>query len=160
MADYVEVYMQFWSCFKAWLKQTFFDMKDFNCNYNLIYPTFFRWSFQLFNFIFASKPPSVSFQSHPQDTLRVRLQAKWTIRFFRLKFARKMDLSLEFQKTNVGIRISILEIAFFLIFKQNRQLWLFRSKFAQKWVLRSKFQKLKSGFGISTSKKKCVPISS
>ena len=133
MADYVEVYMQFWSCFKAWLKQTFFDMKDFNCNYNLIYPTFFRWSFQLFNFIFASKPPSVSFQ---------------------------MDLSLEFQKTNVGIRISILEIAFFLIFKQNRQLWLFRSKFAQKWVLRSKFQKLKSGFGISTSKKKCVPISS
>ena len=46
MAHYVEVYMQFWSCFKVWLKQNFFDMKDFNCNYNLIHPTFFRWLFQ------------------------------------------------------------------------------------------------------------------
>ena len=40
-AHYVEVYMQFWSCFKVWMKQRFFDMKDFNCNYNLIYLTFF-----------------------------------------------------------------------------------------------------------------------
>ena len=32
------------------------------------------------------------------------------------------DLSLEFHKTNVGIRISILEILCALIFKQNEQL--------------------------------------
>ena len=33
---------EFRSCFKVSLKQNFIDMKDFNCNYNLIYPTFFR----------------------------------------------------------------------------------------------------------------------
>ena len=43
---YVEVYMQCWSCFKVWLRQNFFDMKDFNCNYSLIYPLFFRWLLQ------------------------------------------------------------------------------------------------------------------
>ena len=43
MAHYVEVYMQFWSCFKVWLKRIFFYMKDFTCNYNLIHPTFFHW---------------------------------------------------------------------------------------------------------------------
>ena len=32
------------------------------------------------------------------------------IQFFRLKFAQKMDLGLEFQKTNLRIRIKILEI--------------------------------------------------
>ena len=42
MAHYVEVYMQSSSCFKVWLKQKLFDMKGFNYNYNLIYPTFFR----------------------------------------------------------------------------------------------------------------------
>ena len=26
-----------------WLKQNFFDKKDFDCNYGLIYPTFFCW---------------------------------------------------------------------------------------------------------------------
>ena len=35
-------YMQFGSCFKVWLKQNNFDMKDFNCSCNLIYQTFFR----------------------------------------------------------------------------------------------------------------------
>ena len=43
MAHCVEVYMQFWSCFKVWLKRIFFYMKDFTCNYNLIHPTFFHW---------------------------------------------------------------------------------------------------------------------
>ena len=33
---YVEVYMQCLSSFKVWLRQNFFDMKDFNCNYSLI----------------------------------------------------------------------------------------------------------------------------
>ena len=58
----------------------------------------------------------------------------------------------------VGIRISIPEIPFVPIFRQNGQLWLFQPKFAQKWILRSKFQKYKSGFGISTSKIPYEPI--
>ena len=70
----------------------------------------------------------------------------------------KMDLGLEIQKTNVAIRISILEIICMPIFRQNRQLWLFRPKFAQKWILGLEFQKSKSGFDISTSKIPCVPI--
>ena len=65
---------------------------------------------QLIIFIFSSKPCSVFFQSHPQDTLCTSFQAKWRIQFFRLNFVQKMDLGLEFQKTNLRIRISILQI--------------------------------------------------
>ena len=39
--SYVEVYVQSWSCFKVWLKQDFFDKKDFDFNNDPIYPTFF-----------------------------------------------------------------------------------------------------------------------
>ena len=45
-----------------------------------------------------------------------------------------MDLGFEIQKTNVGIRMSILKILSIPIFKQNEQLWLFWLKFAQKWI--------------------------
>ena len=62
------------------------------------------------------------------------------------KFAQKIDLGLEIQKTNVGIKISILEISCVEIFRQNGQLWLFRHKFAQKWILGSEFQKSKCRF--------------
>ena len=65
---------------------------------------------QLFIFIFSSKPCSVCLQSHPQDTLCTSFQAKWRIQVFWLKFVQKMDLGLEFQKTNLRIRISILKI--------------------------------------------------
>ena len=51
----------------------------------------------------------------------------------------KMDLGLQIQKTNVGIRISILELPCVLISRQNGQLWLFRPSwsFISKipWVL-------------------------
>ena len=70
----------------------------------------------------------------------------------------KRKLRFEIQKTNVGIRISILEIPCVPIFRQNGQLWVFGPKFAQKWILGSKFQKSKSGFGINTSNIPCVPI--
>ena len=43
----------------------------------------------------------------------------------------------------------MLEIPCVLIFRQNRQLWVFGFKFAHKWILGSTFQKSKSGFGIS-----------
>ena len=61
-------------------------------------------------FIFSSKPGSIFLQSHPQDTLCTSFQAKWRIQIFWLKFVQKMDLGLEFQKTDLRIRISILRI--------------------------------------------------
>ena len=36
-----------------------------------------------------------------------------------------MNLGLEIQKTNVGIRISMLEILYMPIFRQNEQPWFF-----------------------------------
>ena len=62
---------------------------------------------QLFIFIFASKPCSVLLQSH---TLCTSFQEKGRIQLSRLKFAQIMDLGLDFQKTNLRLRISILEI--------------------------------------------------
>ena len=53
-----------------------------------------------------------------------------------------MELELEIQKTNVEIRISIVEIPWVPIFRQNRHFLLFRPKFAQKLILESEFQKL------------------
>ena len=70
----------------------------------------------------------------------------------------KRKLGFEIQKTNVGIRISILEIPCVPIFRQNGQLWIFGPKFAQKWILGSKFQKSKSGFGINSPNISCVTI--
>ena len=70
----------------------------------------------------------------------------------------KRKLGFEIQKTNVGIRISILEIPCVPIFRQNGQLWIFGPKFAQKWILRSEFQKSNSGFGIYAYNILCVPI--
>ena len=64
----------------------------------------------IIHFIFSSKLCSVFLQSHPQDTLCTSFQAKWRIQIFRLKFVQKFDLGLEFQKSNLRIRISILKI--------------------------------------------------
>ena len=70
----------------------------------------------------------------------------------------KRKRGFEIQKTNVKIRISILEIPCVPIFRQNGQLWVFGPICAPKWILGSEFQKSKSGFGIYTSKISCVPI--
>ena len=67
-------------------------------------------------------------------------------------------LGFEIKNTNVGIRISILNISCVPIFRQNRQLCVFGPKFAQKWILGPEFHKSKSRFGISTYKIPCVPI--
>ena len=69
-----------------------------------------------------------------------------------------MDLGLETQKANVGVRISILEILWVPIFGQNGKLRLFRSKFSQKWIFRLEFQTAMSRFGISASKVPYVPL--
>ena len=58
---------------------------------------------QLFIFIFSPKPCLVFLQLHPQDTLCTSFQAKRKLQGFQLEFVRKMDLSLEFQKTNLRI---------------------------------------------------------
>ena len=58
------------------------------------------------------------------------------------KFAQKVILEFEFQKINVGIRISILDIPCMTIFRQNRQLWLFEPEFAQNGFWSWKFKNL------------------
>ena len=68
-----------------------------------------------------------------------------------------MNLGLEIQKTNVGIKISTLEMQCVLIFRQNVHFLLFLPKFVQKSILVLEFQKFKSGFGISTSMIPCMP---
>ena len=59
---------------------------------------------------------------HPQDTLCANFWSKWTTLTFSTKICPKMDLGFEIYKTNVGIRISILEMPCVL----------FLPKFAQK----------------------------
>ena len=88
----------------------------------------------------------------------VNFQSKQTTLTFLAQICPKRKLGFEIQKTNVGIRISILEIPCVPIFRQNGQLWIFGPKFAQKWILGSEFQKSKSGFRINTSNIPCVPI--
>ena len=61
-------------------------------------------------------------------------QAKQKALTFSAQICPTMDIGLETQKTNVGIRINILEILYMPIFRQNEQLWLFRPNFAQKWI--------------------------
>ena len=87
-----------------------------------------------------------------------KFQLKRTTLAFLAQICPKKKLGFEIQKTNVGIRIGILEIPYVPIFRQNGQLWVFGPKFAQKWILGLTFQKSKSGFGINTSKIPCVPI--
>ena len=70
----------------------------------------------------------------------------------------KTDFWLEIQKTNVGIRITFIEIPCLPIFGQNEQLWLFWPKFAQKSILGSEFQKTNVGIRISILEIPCVPI--
>ena len=107
------------------------------------------------------RPKFVLFQNknqHCWDTLCANFQPNWTTLTFLAQICPKRKLGFEIQKTNVGIRISILEILGAPIFRQNGQLWIFGPKFAQKWILGSEFQKSKSGFGINTSNIPCVPI--
>ena len=84
-----------------------------------------------------------------------KFQPKSTTWLFQASIYQKMGLGFAIQKTNVGIRINILEIPCVPIFRKNKQVWLLWPKYAQKWILGSEFQKSKSGFGISNSK---IPI--
>ena len=85
-------------------------------------------------------------------------QLKQTTLTFLAQICPKRTLGFEIQKTNVGIKISMLEMSCVPIFRQNGHLWLFGPKFGQKWILGSKFQKSKSGFRISILETLCAPI--
>ena len=60
-----------------------------------------------------------------------------------------MDFGLEFENSESGFPITILEILCAPNSRQNGQLWIFGLKFAPKLVLVSEFQKSKSRLGIS-----------
>ena len=53
--------------------------------------------------------------------MRANFQAKWTNLTFFAQICPKRNLELEIHKTNVGLRISILEIPSGPIFRQNGQ---------------------------------------
>ena len=93
---------------------------------------------------------------HFQDTMCANFQLKRTTLTFLAQICPKRNLRFEIQKTNVGIRISMLDIPCVPVFRQNGHLWIFEPKFAVKWILGSKFQK--SGYRISTSNIPWVPI--
>ena len=104
---------------------------------------------------------SYRFQMKQISTLKIHCVATWNKTDNSTSWAKfypKMDLSFEIQKSNVGIRISILLIPCVSIFWQNRQISFFRPKFAQQWILGSEFQKSKSRFQISSSTISYEPI--
>ena len=109
--------MQCWYRFKVLVEAKRFDKKDFDCNNNPIYPTFFCW---LVQFFFFSYDRISIFEISCVPIFRQNAQHY----FFWTKFAQKWILRLEIQKTNVWKRISIFEILCVPIFRQNGPLWL------------------------------------
>ena len=71
---------------------------------------------------------------HPQYTMCANFQSKYTTLNFLAQICPKKNLGLEIEKSNVGIRINIIEILCAPIFSQTGQLVVFWSKFAQKWI--------------------------
>ena len=54
--------------------------------------------------------------------MRANFQSKWTTLNFSAHILAKMDLGLEIEKSNVGIRISFIEIPCPPILRKNAQL--------------------------------------
>ena len=78
---------------------------------------FFSTNFSKNGFRFTN-----SKNQHRSDTMYANSQAKRTALNCLAQICPKMDLGLEIQKTNVGIKISILEIPCVPILWKNRQL--------------------------------------
>ena len=68
-----------------------------------------------------------------------QFQLKWTTLTFLAQICPKRKLGFEIQETNVGMRISILEIQCVPIFRQNGQLLIFQPKFGEIAQLRAIF---------------------
>ena len=71
-----------------------------------------------------------------------KFQRKPSILNFEPKFAQKRIFASKFQKYKFGFGISILEILWAPIFRQNGEVWSFASKFAKKWMSGSRYQSL------------------
>ena len=71
---------------------------------------------------------------HPWYTMCANFYSKWTTLTFLAQICPKKDLGFETEKSNVGIRINIIETLCVPIFSQTGQLWLFWPKFGQKWI--------------------------
>ena len=90
--------------------------------------------------------------------VRATFQAKQTALTFSAKICPKMDLGLEIQKTNVGIRISIVKMACMPISRKNGQL-TFLAQICPKRKLGFEVQKTSDvGIRISIFELPCVPI--
>ena len=177
-----------------------FDKKGFDCNNNAIYPTFFCLLIQLFsfsydkdiratnsycNYSFLSFLPNLALYSYNHILKIPCVPASWQsgeFKFFWLKFVQKMDLGLEFQKTNLNqhknqhpqdldlkfektnieIRINIFEIlcacARVPIFRQNKQLLTFSAQICPKVDIGLAVQKTIVGIRFSILDIPCVPI--
>ena len=125
--------------FKVWLKQNFFYKKDFDYSYHPIYPTIFCWllQFLLLAMIKIQEQQALNTTIHFYFCFQTflciltitssryfvyQLPGKVENSTFSTQICPKMDIGLEFQKTNLRIRITILTILCVSIFRQNRQL--------------------------------------
>ena len=125
MANYVKVFMQRWSCFKVWLKQNFFDMKDFgiemlkmlekksvSSRYSLC-----KFSGKKENFeFFGPNLPKNGFRvgnsenycrnkyQHPRDTVCANFQPKRAFFTFSAQICQKFDFGVGISKILVWIR--------------------------------------------------------
>ena len=112
---------------KFWLKQIFFDKKDFDCNNNPIYPTFFCFLLQFFFlatikieeqqalitiiYIYLRLQTFLSILTISSSRYSLyKFPGKMENSNFLTQICLKIDLSLGFQKTNLRIRTNILEI--------------------------------------------------
>ena len=71
---------------------------------------------------------------HPRYTMCANFQSKRITLHFLTQICPEKDLGFETEKSNVGIRMNIVETLCVPIFSQTEQLQVFRSKFAQKWI--------------------------
>ena len=92
---------------------------------------------------------------HPRYTMCANFQSNWTTLNFLAQFCPKKDLGLETEKSNVGIRINIVETLCMPIFSQTLsfpvQIW-------PKMDLGFEVQKTNVGTRINNPEITCVPI--
>ena len=77
---------------------------------------------------------------------------------FLAQISPKMNLGLEIQKSNIGMKISNFEILYVPILSQIDNFDFLGPNFDQKRILCSKFRKSKFRFGITSFKIPCVSI--
>ena len=131
---------------KFWLKQNFFDKKDFDCNYNPIYPTFFCWLLQfLLLAMIKIKQQALNTIIHFYLCFQTFLciLTITSSRYFVYILPEKMESSTVATQLCLknGFRLldseSAPKIPSVPIFSQNGQLWSFQPKFEEIAKLRA-----------------------